>query len=146
MRRVAPLLALVIVTALAIPSLASPRGGTVHIAEIAVDPPGADNGSNPSLNKEAVVIVNDGTDWVTMTGWTLQDRDGHVFRFPTFTLWAEGRVTIHNGRGRDNAKNLYWDSDGYVWDNDGDGATLRRGSGSLIDHCAYSGSGSVATC
>jgi hypothetical protein len=146
MRRVAPLLALVIVTGLAIPALASPRGGTVHIAKIVFDPPGADNGSNTSLNKEAVVIVNEGTYSVVMTGWTLRDRDNHVFRFPTFTLRGGGRVTIHNGQGADNAGNLYWDSDDYVWNNYGDGATLRRRNGSRVDACSYSGSGSTATC
>jgi hypothetical protein len=112
MRRVAPLLALVIVTGLAISALASPRGGTVHIAKIAFDPPGADNGSNASLNKETVVIVNGGSTSVVMTGWTLRDRDAHVFRFPTFSLRAGARVTVHNGQGSDNAANLYWDSDG----------------------------------
>ena len=88
---------------------------------------------------ETVVIANDGSSPVVMTGWTLRDRDAHVFRFPSFTLRADGRVTIHNGQGSNNAGNLYWDSDGYVWNNDGDGATLKRRNGSRVDACSYSG-------
>lgn len=146
MRRTAPLPALVLILGLAISAPASPRGGGVRILEIAFDPPGADTGTNASLNKETVVIVNDGTSSVVMTGWTLRDRDAHVFRFPTFTLRAGARVTVHNGQGSNNAANLYWDSDGYVWNNDGDGATLRRRNGSRVDACAYSGTGSTAAC
>ena len=146
MRRAAPLLAIVLILGLAIPAPASPRGGGVRILKIAFDPPGADSGSNSSLNKETVVIVNEGASSVVMTGWTLRDRDAHVFRFPTFTLRAGARVTVHNGQGSDNAANLYWDSDGYVWNNDGDAATLRRRNGSRVDVCTYSGSGSTATC
>jgi hypothetical protein len=118
----------------------------VHIRKIAFDPPGADNGSNASLNKELVVIMNEGTSPVVITGWTLRDREAHMYRFPTFTLRAGARVTVHNGQGSNNAGNLYWDSDGYVWNNDGDGATLRRRNGSRVDACSYSGSGSAATC
>jgi hypothetical protein len=146
MRRTAPLIALVIVLGVVIPAPAAPRGGGIRILKIAFDPPGADNGSNASLNKELVFIVNDGTSSVVMTGWTLRDRSAHVFRFPTFTLRAGARVTIHTGQGSNNASNLYWDSDGYVWNNDGDGATLKRGSGSRVDACSYSGSGTTATC
>jgi hypothetical protein len=146
MRRIAPMLALVAVVGLAIPATASSRGGGVRIVKIAFDPPGSDNGSNTSLNKELVVVANVGASPVVMTGWTLRDRDDHVFRFPTFMLRAGARVTVHNGQGSDNAGNLYWDSDGYVWNNDGDVATLRRGNGSRADRCAYSGAGSVANC
>jgi hypothetical protein len=152
MPRVAPMLALVVVLGAA-PAPAAPRGGGVRLQKIAFDPPGADDGSNGSLNEETVVIVNDASSPVNMTGWTLRDRDNHVFRFPTFTLRGGARVTVHNGSGIDNATNLYWSSSPlppisgeYIWNNDGDTATLRRRNGSRVDGCAYSGSGSTATC
>jgi hypothetical protein len=147
MHRALPVLVIVILLlGLTTSAAASHRGGGVRIMKIVFDPPGADNGSNTSLNKETVVIVNGGTSSVVMTGWTLRDRDAHVFRFPAFTLPAGGRVTVHNGQGSNNAGNLFWDSDGYVWNNDGDAATLRRRNGSRVDVCSYSGSGSTATC
>jgi hypothetical protein len=146
MRRAAPLLAIVLILGLAIPALASTRGGGVRILKIVFDPPGADNGSNASLNKEIVVVVNDASSPVNMAGWTLRDRDQHTFRFPAFMLGAGVRITIHSGPGTNNAGNLHWYSDGYVWNNDGDTASLWRGNGSVADRCTYSGSGSVTTC
>jgi hypothetical protein len=147
MRRVLVGLVLVgIVMVGTIPATATPRVGGVRLLKIQFDPPGADNGSNTSLDAEYVVIVNRGGHLVTLTGWTLRDRSAHVFRFPTFRLGAGAKVTIHSGTGMDNAHNLYWASDGYIWNNDGDTATLRRPSGVLVDRCTYSGSGSSVTC
>jgi hypothetical protein len=147
MRRVVLGLSLLgIVVAGAAPAAGAERVGGVRLLKIQFDPPGADNGSNTSLNAEYVVIVNRGSHQVTLTGWTLRDRSAHVFRFPTFTLGAGAKVTIHTGTGSDNAHNLYWASDGYIWNNDGDTATLRRPSGVLVDRCSYSGSDSTASC
>jgi hypothetical protein len=81
-----------------------------------------------------------------MTGWKLRDRDGHVYRFSAFTLRPGGRVRVHTGWGSDKAGNLYWDSNRYVWNNDGDRALLRRQSRSLVNRCYYNGVGSVANC
>lgn len=134
------------VLAIGLPSVASERGGGVQLLRIVFDPPGSDTGSQASLRKEVVVIVNRGGSPAELTGWTLRDRDRHVFRFPDFTLPAGGKVTIHTGAGANTAQHLFWDFDGYVWNNDGDVATLRRGDGSRVDRCAYSGSGSVASC
>jgi hypothetical protein len=128
------------------PSFGATRVGGVRLLKIQFNPPGSDNGTNASLNAETVSIVNHGSHRVTMTGWTLRDRDQHVFRFPTFRLGAGAKVTIHTGTGLNNAHNLYWGSDNYVWNNDGDTATLRRPSGVLVDRCTYSGSGSSVTC
>lgn len=84
------------------------------IQQIQLDPPGSDTGSNTSLNKEYVVIVNTGPGRVTLTGWMLWDRDGHAYRFPVFAIRGGARVTIHTRRGSNNAANLFWDFDGYV--------------------------------
>jgi len=90
--------------------------------------------------------VNRGTSRVVMTGWTLRDRNAHLFRFPTFTLRPGGRVRIYTGRGSNNTANLYWNSHGYVWNNNGDRALLRSRSRSLRNRCIYNGSGRVAHC
>lgn len=134
------------VVAGAIFATGTPRGGGVRLLRIQFDSPGADNGSNGSLNAEIVTIVNRGGYRVNLTGWTLRDQDQHVFRFPSFSLGAGAKVTIHTGTGTNNAHNLYWRSDGYVWNNDGDSASLRRRSGVLVDRCTYPGSGSSVTC
>jgi hypothetical protein len=137
---------LLILAALAVPASAGGGSDGVQFLKIVFDPPGNDTGSQDSLRKEVVVIVNRGSGPADLTGWTLRDRDRHIYTFPAFTLAGGAKVAIHTGGGADNAHNLFWDSDGYVWNNDGDGATLRRGNGSRVDKCSYSGSGSVASC
>jgi hypothetical protein len=128
------------------PASAAERGGGVRLLKIAFDPPGNDTGSATSLRAETVTIINRGSGPVSMAGWTLRDRDQHVFRFQAFTLAAGAKVVVHTGSGNNTARHLYWDSDGYVWNNDGDAATLRRGNGSRVDACSYLGSGSAANC
>jgi Lamin Tail Domain len=146
MRRAAPLLAIVLVLGLGSPAPASARGDGVKFLRIRFDPPGADNGSNTSLNNEVVIIANKSPAIANLTGWTLRDDDGHVFRFPSLILSPEEKVKIHTGSGASNARNLYWGAENYVWDNDGDTATLRQPGGRIVHGCSYSGSGSQVRC
>lgn len=49
------------------------------------------------------------------------------------------------GRGKefaitDGSYMLYWNLDNYVWDNDGDKATLKDKSRGVVDRCAYTSS------
>jgi hypothetical protein len=145
MRRVA-LLTMVLMLGLAFPARASARGDGVKLLRIRFDPTGADDGSNTSLNNEVVIIANKSPALLDLTGWTLRDRDGHVFRFPSLSLSPEEQVKIHTGSGANNARNLYWGSKNYVWDNDGDRATLRQPGGRIVHGCSYSGSGSQVRC
>jgi Lamin Tail Domain len=61
-------------------------------------------------------------------------------------LKAHASVKVHTGSGKDTSKNLYWGSTSYIWNNDGDTATLDNANGVKVDSCTYSGSGSRATC
>ena len=146
MRRLAPLLALVMVLGFATPVPARSRGTGVRILRIVFDSPGADDGSNTSLNDEVVVIYNSSPALYDLTGWKLRDGDGHVFRFPSVLLGPEEKVKIHSGTGVNTARNLYWESDTYVWDNDRDRATLRGVGGWIVHSCQYSGSGFQVRC
>ncbi len=47
-------------------------------------------------------------------------------------------MKIHTGSGRDRRGHLYWDSGNFIWNNDGDKATLRAG-GRKRDGCKYAG-------
>lgn len=88
---------------------------------------------------EYVFIKNRGAKAVAMRGWTLRDRDGHVYRFPTFSLPSGKAVTVHTGKGRNNDNTLYWGRSHFVWDDDGDTAILRRKDGSFSAKCSYRG-------
>ena len=114
--------------------------GGAGITAIYFDSPGADTGSNASLNAEWVRIKNTTSTRKTLTGWTLKDASSHSYTFPTFSLAGGASAKVHTGSGSDTASNLYWGLGTYVWNNTGDTATLRNGSGTRVDSCSYTSS------
>lgn len=118
----------------------------VRFTKVQYDSPGTDNGTNWSLNAEWVVITNKGTTSRNMTGWTLRDASGHVFRFPTFTLARGASVKVHTGRGTNTRTDLFWKQTAYVWNNSGDKAILKTSGGTTVDTCSWSGSGTYTSC
>ncbi|WP_076259234.1 lamin tail domain-containing protein [Intrasporangium flavum] len=113
----------------------------VMIYKVQYDSPGSDTGSNSSLNGEYVVLKNTTRSNRVLTGWTLRDKTGYTYRFPTFTLKAGATVTIRTGKGAATATNRYYNRSWYVWNNTGDTAYLRTASGSLADSCAWTSKG-----
>jgi micrococcal nuclease len=110
-------------------------GSGVRIAEIVADAPGNDN---DNLDGEYVVLVNEGADAVDLSGWTLTDEAGHRYRFPSGTTLASGQsLRVVTGSGTDGEGRLYWGRGGAVWNNGGDTATLRDGSGRVVAERSY---------
>ena len=109
----------------------------VKIDVIYYNPPGTDTGSNSHLNLEYIRLRN--TDGIahTLTGWTVRDPAGHVYKFPTTTIKANSTVTLRSGAGTDGISTRYWQQNWYVWNNTGDTAYLRSPSGTLVDDCSY---------
>lgn len=118
----------------------------VHFSYAYYNSPGSDTGSNTSLNAEYVRVHNSASTNRSLTGWTIRDASGHLYKFGTYTLRAGTSVTLHTGRGTNTATNRYWGHSGYIWNNSGDKAILRNSSGTTIDTCSWSGSGSYTTC
>jgi Lamin Tail Domain len=75
---------------------------------------------------------------VSLTGWTLRDRSRHVYTFGTYTLRAHGSVQIRTGKGHNTQRNRFHRRSWYVWNNNGDRATLKNASGIVKSRCAYS--------
>jgi hypothetical protein len=125
---------------------ASAASAAVKIAKIQYNSPGSDDGSNSSLNAEYVVLANTGSKAISLTNWTLRDAANHVYDFAAFKLGAGKSVTIHTGKGKDTKTNLYWGSGWYIWNNDGDTATLKTGKGHTVDTCGYSGGDTSVNC
>jgi len=123
------------------PAAAQAATPPVVIHEIYYNSPGRDTGSNPSLNAEWVQLHNSTGHRITLTHWSLRDRAGHVYAFGTYRLPAHGSVKIHTGTGSNTQANRYWDHSWYIWNNDGDGATLKNASGTVISRCSYSDPG-----
>jgi hypothetical protein len=109
----------------------------VRISEINFDSPGSDEGGNASINGEWVKITNTSSKTVKLGGWVLHDASQHRFDFPSFRLKPHAKVKVHSGSGNDGRANLYWDSTQYIWNNDGDTATLDNANGTKVDSCSY---------
>jgi hypothetical protein len=127
---------------IATPAQAAPA--TVYIYKVYFDSPGTDRGSNSSLNAEYVVIRNGDNVSHSISGWTVRDKAGHVYKFGKLRLGAGKQAIIHTGDGTSyttaTSRHLYWGREWYVWNNTGDKVILRRADGS------YSGAGSVKYC
>jgi hypothetical protein len=110
----------------------------IRIHKIRYDPPGADYTSNKQLRAEYIVVKNTGPKARQLRGWVIKDPEGHRFRFPRYRLPSGGYVKIHTGSGKNNRGDLYWRLDNFVWNNDGDKASLRW-KGRTRDTCRYPG-------
>ena len=151
MRRLA---AVVLIAVLSVAVTASAAPAAIKILKIEFDPPGADTGSSESLKKEIIVLKNTGRTPKSIEGWRIIDESAdHRYRFGEGIVVEPGAVVrLHTGSGNDGYApktgryDLYWGLDAYIWNNDGDTAKLRKGDGTLIDRCKYSGSQNPARC
>ena len=114
---------------------------SLRITSLQADPLGDDR-QHP--NGEYVRIVNVTDEVVDPRGFTLADRHGHRYIFSSLPLKPGYSVLLFSGKGRDltDPKEqivLYWQSDGPIWNNEGDTATLRAPDGSLVDTFQYRG-------
>jgi hypothetical protein len=138
-------IALAVVGVLLIGS-ASAASAAIKISKIQYDSPGTDDGSNSSLNQEFVVLKNTGNRRVSLEGWVLKDVANHRYTFGSFRLRAGKSVKIHTGSGNDDRNDLFQDSGAYIWNNDGDTATLNDEGGSRVDRCRYAGGETSVDC
>jgi hypothetical protein len=145
MRTRALLIAFLVVAASVLTAVQANAAGTVYIYKVYFDSPGSDTGSNSSLNAEYVVIRNGDDVSHSVSGWTVRDAAGHVYKFGTLRLGAGKQAIIHTGDGTkyttSASTHLYWGREWYVWNNNGDKVILRRADGSLKDTCFYLGEG-----
>ena len=143
-------LALTIVPAVALavglfaPASADAAVPAIRITQIQYDSPGSDTGSNASLNSEWVRITNTTAQNRSLTGWTLKDKQGFTYRFPTFTLKAKASVVVYTGKGTASSTRRYYNRTWYVWNNTGDTAYLRDSKGVLKDSWVFRDSSAAA--
>ncbi|MBN0043139.1 lamin tail domain-containing protein [Streptomyces actuosus] len=109
----------------------------VYISAVQADPPGRDNRSNRSLNKEWVDITNSTRRAVNLNNWTLKNEDGRTYTFHHYRLAARTTVRVHTGTGHDSRTHLFQNRRTYVWDNHRDTATLRNNHGRFVDDAAW---------
>ncbi|WP_223166462.1 lamin tail domain-containing protein [Nonomuraea sp. SYSU D8015] len=119
----------------------------VQIVKVYYDSPGADRRSNSSLNAEYVVLKNTTRKTIQLERWVLRDETGYKYRFGPFTLKPGKTVTVRSGSGEDGTSTVYWNRRQYVWNNDGDTASIHRGSDlKKIDTCSWGSAGDWTNC
>jgi hypothetical protein len=99
---------------------------TLRVVKVSYNPPGADTKAN--RNGEWVKIKNFGARGVGMTGYTLQNATGHIYRFPTTRLGAGKSLTVYTGRGVNTTSSRYWRSGVHIWNNSGREKAILRDS------------------
>lgn len=109
------------------------------VAPFQFDVPDADDLAK--LAEEFVTIRNGSDQVVDLTGWTLSNTRGAVYRFPSgFTLMPGTSARIRSGCGDDTACDLYWCHGSVVWENAGGTAILLSETGDLVDSASYGAS------
>jgi hypothetical protein len=103
------------------------------------NPPGNDLPiSNAKLNAEYVTVVNAGKATQQLTGWAVKDSYGHRYVFPSLSLKPGKSVRLRTGQGKNTATDVYWgQTETYIWNNDGDTATLLDAKGRPVDACSW---------
>ncbi len=81
-----------------------------------------------SLEDEQVQLRNTSSQPVDLTGWTLEDQDGHRFVFPRVVLYPNAVLRVWSKGGTNTVDALYWGAAGPVWTS-GETAVLRAADG-----------------
>lgn len=92
------------------------RGAKVEIAII----------RNPgNLSSEALRIVNNSDEVVSLENWTLEDANGNLLTFPNIQLLRKGIfVEVYSRSGHSTAYEIFWDREAAVWQS-GETAVIR---------------------
>ena len=124
-----------------LPAAPASANTSIQLGRIQYDSPGSDSSSGASVNGEYVVIRNLSSRSIALTNWTLRDAANHVYKFGSYSLPAGKSLTLRSGRGTNSSLVRYWGSGWHIWNNTGDKAYLRNGSGTQVDYCAWSSAG-----
>jgi len=116
---------------------ATTTGHYFSIGGIYFDSPGSDTGTSASVNGEYFTVKNVTGAAHNISGWTVTDRQGHRYTFPGISVAKGAHITVHTGKGTNTTATRYWGLGYYVWNNDGDTATLRGPGGTTWDTCSY---------
>ncbi len=82
------------------------------------------------LEAERVLLRQRGEDEIDLTGWQLDDGQGHIFTFPQITLFRNGAVNIYTRPGANTVVELYWGLKQPLWAS-GATVTLRDAQGGV---------------
>lgn len=98
------------------------RGAKVEIAII----------RNPGVfESEALRVVSNSDEVVSLEGWTLEDANGNILKFPNIQLLRKGIfVEVYSRPGHSTPFEIYWDRQAAVWQS-GETAVIRDHFGQI---------------
>ena len=68
------------------------------------------------LSSEALRIVSNSDGVVSLEGWTLEDANGHILRFPNVQLLRKGIfIEVYSRSGHSTPYEIYWNLDEAAW-------------------------------
>ncbi|NNG38042.1 lamin tail domain-containing protein [Flexivirga sp. ID2601S] len=138
------LVAASVVSGLGVATVAPAEAATppLKFGRFVFNPAGTDRaGDNAQLNRETIVVTNTTARAIAVAGYRIKDAQNHTYVFPKgYTIGARKSVTVHTGKGRNTATDVYWNQTNYVWNNDrpGDTARLQKPTGAAVTSCGYS--------
>jgi len=106
-----------------------------------IEPKGnAEEGKGDS--EEFVRIANVSDQSLDVSGYSIADRDGHRYDFPSAQLRPGYVLTLVTGEGQDRRDHagpvtLYWNRRAEVWNDQGDTAYLKDPKGVVVDRFEY---------
>jgi hypothetical protein len=68
------------------------------------------------LESESVMLQNNGTQPLVLTGWTLRNSRGSSYTFPQLTVYPGGTVQVLTRSGVDSAAELFWQRSAPAWE------------------------------
>ena len=80
------------------------------------------------IESEVVVIINQSSGAINLSGWKLDDGHGTSYSFPDLTLHQGGQVQLFSSAGTNTVTKLFWNRNQAVWKT-GESATLRSPDG-----------------
>lgn len=122
-------------------SLAAACVAAIRIHKIRYDPPGADYRTKRQLRAEYIVVKNTGKGQASR-GLGYQGHSRTQVHVPQVSDRPWRLRQDPHREGRNVKGDLYWGSGNFVWNNDGDKASLRKQSGRTVDTCGYRGGAS----
>lgn len=119
------------VPSVTVPSVQLGDAKAIRISAVRFNAPGDDR---ENLNGEWVRLTNTGEGPVLVAGWTLSDASGtDPYIFPAIVILPAESVTVYVGSGTMNGTALFMGRTNPVFGNSGDMATLKDGTGNIID-------------
>jgi Micrococcal nuclease (thermonuclease) homologs len=114
--------------------------GALHITSFHPNAPGDDR-QNP--NGEYMRVCNVSSQPVDLQGYRITDLSGESWTFPSLIVPAGNTFEIHSGKGTNQPDpqsqlKVYLQSDGPVWNNERDRATIYDRYGKVVDSRGYS--------